>query len=269
MAATRLCIPTTRRIIRPTNYAADAMDYNISPGYLDAAGTRLLAGRNLTLHDDDKAPKVALVNSAICGEGFRLGGEGDWRALQILGRNTGRGGGRGGRRKVPDADRGSDAGDVLLVSAADRHRGRCCWCDHESRSAGDDAGSCRALHDIDAGLPLKLRTWTEELNGALFAARVATVALGVLGLLGAMLAVTGDLWHGIVFGKQAAARDWGYAWLWARAGKQVLWASLGRAFRLLSIGSVAGLALGAAGDAGAVVHCVPGHAEGSAWCWAV
>ena len=24
---------------RPTNYAADAMDYNISPGYLDAAGT--------------------------------------------------------------------------------------------------------------------------------------------------------------------------------------------------------------------------------------
>jgi predicted permease len=32
---------------KPTNYAADAMNYDISPGYLDAAGTRLLAGRNL------------------------------------------------------------------------------------------------------------------------------------------------------------------------------------------------------------------------------
>ena len=38
------------------------MNYNISPGYMEAAGTRLLAGRDLTLHDDDKAPKVALVN---------------------------------------------------------------------------------------------------------------------------------------------------------------------------------------------------------------
>ncbi|HEY4974692.1 MAG TPA: FtsX-like permease family protein, partial [Steroidobacteraceae bacterium] len=47
---------------RPTNQAADAMNYNISPGYLEAAGTRLLAGRNLTLHDDNDAPKVALVN---------------------------------------------------------------------------------------------------------------------------------------------------------------------------------------------------------------
>lgn len=42
---------------RPTNYAADAMEYNISPGYLEAAGTRLLAGRNLTLNDDKQSPK--------------------------------------------------------------------------------------------------------------------------------------------------------------------------------------------------------------------
>ena len=47
---------------RPTNQVADAMNYNISPGYLGAAGTTLLAGRDLSLADDDKAPKVALVN---------------------------------------------------------------------------------------------------------------------------------------------------------------------------------------------------------------
>ena len=47
---------------RPTNYAADAMDYNISPGYMEAAGTKLLAGRDLTRDDNSKTPKVALVN---------------------------------------------------------------------------------------------------------------------------------------------------------------------------------------------------------------
>ena len=47
---------------RPTNVAADAMNYHISPGYMQAAGTTLLAGRDLTMQDDAKAPKVALVN---------------------------------------------------------------------------------------------------------------------------------------------------------------------------------------------------------------
>ncbi|HEY2860616.1 MAG TPA: ABC transporter permease, partial [Terracidiphilus sp.] len=47
---------------RPTNLAADAMNYNASPGYLEAAGTRLLAGRDLTFNDDKNAPKVALIN---------------------------------------------------------------------------------------------------------------------------------------------------------------------------------------------------------------
>ena len=47
---------------RPTNVAADAMNYHVSPGYMQAAGTTLLAGRDLTMQDDAKAPKVALVN---------------------------------------------------------------------------------------------------------------------------------------------------------------------------------------------------------------
>ena len=47
---------------RPTNMAADAMNYTVSPGYLQAAGTRLIAGRDLTFNDDKKSPTVALVN---------------------------------------------------------------------------------------------------------------------------------------------------------------------------------------------------------------
>jgi hypothetical protein len=47
---------------RPTNSAADAQQFNVSPDYFRAAGTSLLAGRALTFDDDSKAPLVALVN---------------------------------------------------------------------------------------------------------------------------------------------------------------------------------------------------------------
>jgi hypothetical protein len=49
----------------------------------------------------------------------------------------------------------------------------------------------RTLHGLDPGLPFTISTWSKELDTALFAARAASLALGVLGGLGAMLAVTG------------------------------------------------------------------------------
>jgi ABC-type antimicrobial peptide transport system permease subunit len=101
----------------------------------------------------------------------------------------------------------------------------------------------RTLHGLDSGLPLTIRTWTEEMDFALFAAHVATVALGVLGLLGAMLAVTG------VFGMASYVisrrlRELGIRVALGAGRSEVLRASLGRAFRLLAIGSAAGLVLG-------------------------
>ncbi len=72
---------------------------------------------------------------------------------------------------------------------------------------------------------------------------MATVALGVLGLLGAMLAITG------VFGMASYVvskrlRELGIRVALGASRREVLSASLGRAFRLLTIGSVAGLVLG-------------------------
>jgi len=101
----------------------------------------------------------------------------------------------------------------------------------------------RSLHRLDPALPLEIKTWNSELDSALFASRVATVALGVLGLLGAMLAITG------IFGMASYAvskrlRELGIrVALGANRGK-VLGAALGRAVRLLAIGSLAGMILG-------------------------
>ena len=101
----------------------------------------------------------------------------------------------------------------------------------------------RSLHSLDPALPLEIKTWNSELDSALFAARVATVALGVLGLLGAMLAITG------IFGMASYVvtkrlRELGIRVALGANQRKVLSAALGRAFRLLAIGSVAGMILG-------------------------
>ena len=81
------------------------------------------------------------------------------------------------------------------------------------------------------------------MDSALFAARVATVSLGVLGLLGAMLAITG------IFGMAAYTvskrlRELGIRIALGADQRKVLGAALGRTFRLLAVGSIAGMILG-------------------------
>src|SRR5260370_1141041 len=47
---------------RPSNKAFYAYNYDISPGYLTAAGTSLVAGRDVSFADTAKTPPVAIVN---------------------------------------------------------------------------------------------------------------------------------------------------------------------------------------------------------------
>src|SRR5262249_17162849 len=99
------------------------------------------------------------------------------------------------------------------------------------------------LRALDAGLPVNIDTWSALLNVVLFPSRVATVALGVLGVMGAMLSITG------IFGMAAYSvskrlKELGIRMALGAQRKEVLQAALGRAFKLLAIGSAAGLLLG-------------------------
>ena len=81
------------------------------------------------------------------------------------------------------------------------------------------------------------------MNGALFAPRIATTSLGFLGIMGAMLSLTG------IFGMAAYSvskrlRELGIRIALGAQRKEVLEAALGRAFKLLAFGSAAGLVLG-------------------------
>jgi len=55
---------------RPTNVAADAMNFAVSPGYFAAAGTTMIAGRDISWHDDKKAPVVAVVSEEFARKVF-------------------------------------------------------------------------------------------------------------------------------------------------------------------------------------------------------
>ncbi len=99
------------------------------------------------------------------------------------------------------------------------------------------------IRELDAGLPSDTETWSRLLEAVLFPARMATMALGVLGMMGAMLSITG------IFGMAAYSvsrrlRELGIRVALGAKRTEVLKAALGRAVKLLMVGSAAGLILG-------------------------
>ena len=224
--------------------AAEALQYNISPGYFTAAGTAILAGRIFTWHDDAHSPRVAVVNqefarrvlgSATDAVGRYFKRE-DGTRIEVVGLVE------DGKYKTLTEDPQpamflpilqSPTSAMFLLIRSDR--------DPQQLAEAIDG----KLHALDPGLPLKIKTWNTELNSALFASRVATIALGVLGALGAMLAVTG------IFGMASYSvskrlRELGIRIALGAQRREVLRAALGRAWRLLAVGSGVGLLLGIA-----------------------
>jgi predicted permease len=227
---------------RLTNSVADAQQFNVSPDYFRAAGTTVLAGRSFTLHDDTKAPTVAVVNREFArkvlgsvdkaiGSHFKI-----WNGtrVEVVG-------------VVEDGKYETlteDPQPAMFYSFLQQPSSNS-WIivRSERGSEGTSTALQRSLHSLDPALPLEIKTWNSELGSALFAARVATVALGVLGLLGAMLAITG------IFGMASYVvtkrmRELGIRVALGANQRMVLGAALGRTFRLLASGSVAGMILG-------------------------
>ena len=228
--------------LRPSNAAASAFLYNISPEYFGAAGTSLLTGRILTWHDDKNAPRVAVVNRAFA---IKVFGSADTAV--------------GGHYKLKDGTRVEVVGiveDGKYFNLAERPQpamflpilqspsSQSWLVVRSNRDPQQVAAAIKSkLHGLDAGLPVYIHPWSKEMDGALFASRVATVSLGVLGMMGAMLAITG------IFGMAAYSvskrlRELGIRVALGAQRTEVLKVALGRAFQLLALGSAAGLVLG-------------------------
>jgi predicted permease len=227
--------------LRPSNSVLSAQYFSVSPGYLNAAQTHLLAGRDFSWDDGAHAPSVAIVNETFAhnmfgntpavGQHF-LGG--DRTLYQIVG-------------VVEDGKYNSlteDPKSAMFFPLAQRTDGDTTVVVRSQLPLSDLASALnRILSGIDSGMPVILRTWTDQLSLVLFPARVATVALGVMGLLAAMLAATG------IFGMSAYTvskrlRELGIRIALGAHRGQVMRAALGRPLLVLLTGSAAGLVLG-------------------------
>jgi len=101
----------------------------------------------------------------------------------------------------------------------------------------------RTIMSIDPSLPFSIRTWSDRLSLPLFPPRIATAALGVMGMLAAMLAITG------VFGMATYTvskrlRELGIRAALGAHRAQLMRAALSRPLIVLLSGSLAGLVLG-------------------------
>lgn len=227
---------------RMTNCRADAQQLNVSPEYFKAAGTTMLAGRTFTQDDAKGAPLVAVVNRTFArkmfgsvakaiGSHYKVWGG---TPVQVVG-------------VVEDGKYQSlteDAQAAMFYSFLQQPSGNVWLVVRSQRDSQETAAALReTLQSLSPNSPMQIEPWDRELSFVLFPARVATLSLGVLGLLGAMLAVTG------IFGMASYVvskrfRELGIRMALGARQREVLRAALGRVFRLLAIGSAGGLVLG-------------------------
>lgn len=227
---------------KPSNVAAYPYLYRISPEYFDAAGTSLLAGRNFSAHDDKNSPPVAVVNREFANKIFgstanAVGGyykTKEGTRIQVVGVVE------DGKYMSLTEDPVAAVFLPILQSPSSET-----WL--VVRAAGDPRQVAAALKDklrnLDPGMPFFIQAWSKEMDAYQFGAHMATISLGVLGFMGAMLSVTG------IFGIAAYSVSKRLQELAIRvslgAGRRdVLFEALGRALKLLILGSVAGIVLG-------------------------
>jgi predicted permease len=227
---------------RPSNAAANSLLFSISPEYFRAAGTTLLSGRTFTRHDDRQAPLVAVVNQFFARKVFgspanvvgRYFKKGDGTRIQIVGLVE--------DGKYNHITEDPQAAMFLPIPQAPTSS---TWL--VVRSTVDSERVSAAIRNnvrnLDASLPIYVTTWSKGLELSLFPARMAALSLGVMGLMGAMLSITG------IFGLAAYSvskrlRELGIRMALGAQRKEVLQAALARPFRLLAFGSGVGLLLG-------------------------
>jgi predicted permease len=234
---------------RDSNKAFDTFFYAVSPGYLAAAQTALLAGRDITFADKANTPPVALVNRQFSRSLFhsdqpvgRYFKDSSGKSIQIVG-------------MVPD-------GKYFLLSESPQEavffpilqrptpttslivRNRP---DASGVATADMAAAVRKLiRDLDPGIPIRQSSdWTSALAFSFFPAQVATVSLGLFGAFGLLLSITGTF--GLAsYTVSKRLRELSIRVALGAQAKQILSAALGRMLILLATGSVAGILLGVA-----------------------
>lgn len=228
--------------LTPANAAARATTFRVSLEYFQVTHTALLSGRQFTWSDDKAAPRVAVVNqrfarrvfgsvSGALGRDFKIA---DGTRIQVVG-------------VVEDGKYGSTTEaphEAMFLPILQASSDEAWLLVQSPRDSQQLAAAIRSkLNDVDPSFVAFFQTWNQGLEGSAFGARMAAMSLGVLGIMGAILSVTG------IFGMASYAvskrkREIGIRMALGAQSKEVVRAALGPAVKLLFFGSAAGLLLG-------------------------
>jgi len=229
---------------RPSNKAFYAYNYYISPGYLTAAGTPLLAGRDVSFADVAKTPPIAIVNQEFARRLFHTGQavgryfkDRDGVSVQIVGIVAD--GKQFTLSEDPEAAAFFPISQKASTSTALVVRTR--------RDTADMVAAIRGVVlDLDRAVPIRdLGPWNTQLTLSFFPIQVATVALGLFGAFGLLLSIAGTF--GLAsYTVSKRLRELSIRVALGAQAKQILSAALGRMLILLASGSAVGLLLGVA-----------------------
>jgi len=229
---------------RPSNSPFYTYTFDVSPGYLAASGTPLLAGRDVSFTDTAKTPAVAIVNQEFARRLFHsehaVGSyfkNRDGVSIQIVGIMA------DGKyftlSEDPEAAAFFPISQKANTSTALLVRTR--------RDTADMVAAIReVLRDLDPGVPIQESgPWNTQLALSFFPIQVATIALGVFGAFGLLLSIAGTF--GLAsYTVSKRLRELSIRVALGAQAKQILSAALGRMLILLASGSVVGLLLGVA-----------------------
>jgi predicted permease len=244
---------------RPSNKAFSTYVYEVSPGYLNAASTPLLAGRDVSVTDTAETPRVAIVNQEFARRLFNSGHaigryfkNKDGVSIEIIGIMA------DGKyftlSEDPQAAAFFPITQIGNTSTALIARTR--------RDTGDMVAAIRqVVSDLDRAVPIReLSPWNTQLSLSFFPSQVATVALGLFGAFGLLLSIAGTF--GLAsYTVSKRLRELSIRVALGAQAKQILSAALGRMLLLLAGGSLVGIVLGLAASRllSAIVYQASAH----------
>jgi predicted permease len=214
--------------------------FTLSPGYLEAAGTHLLSGRDVSWQDTSHKPYVAIVNATFArkmwgqtsaiGQRFIL-----WNHLtEVIGIAE--------DGKYHDLEESPQPVAYLPLPQGDQSETILIVRSHLAPNQMA-AALQRAFSAVEPNVPITLESWPESLRPTFFPAQAATVALGVMGLLAAMLAVTG-LFGMAAYSVSKRMKELGIRVALGARRSQIMTAAIARPIVLLAAGSLLGLLAG-------------------------
>ena len=214
--------------------------FTISPGYFEAARTRLLRGRDVSWRDTTNTPYVAIVNETFSRKMW-----GDTPAIgqrfifldhlrEVVGVAE--------DGKYHNMQESPQPVVYLPLSQSEQSFGT--FVVRSSRAQSEMATALEhTLSGLEPNAIITVQSWPDAMANTRFPAQAAAVALGVMGLLAAMVAVTG------IFGMAAynvsrRMKELGIRVALGARTRHVMSVAVGRPIVLLGTGSLVGLLLG-------------------------